>query len=113
MDPSKSLGPDELHPRVLKELAIELGLVFAHVFQQFIDMGEIPKEWSLAVGLVRPVMEYGSSVWVLLQGELENVQKRTVRFVLGNYSYETGSMTGILDQVKWESLKKGGEIVDS
>ena len=45
---SKALGPDELHPRVLKELATELGLVFAYLFQQSIDTGEIPKEWSLA-----------------------------------------------------------------
>ena len=48
MNPSKALGPDELHPRVLKELASELGPVFAHLFQQSIDSGEIPKEWSLA-----------------------------------------------------------------
>ena len=47
MNPSKALGPDELHPRVLKELATELGPVFAHLFQQSIDTGEIPKEWSL------------------------------------------------------------------
>ena len=47
-NPSKALGPDELHPRVLKELATELGPVFAHLFQQSIDTGEIPKEWSLA-----------------------------------------------------------------
>ena len=33
LDPSKALGPDELHPRVLKELANELGLVFLHLFQ--------------------------------------------------------------------------------
>ena len=46
--PSKALGPDELHPRVLKELATELGPVFAHLFQQSIDTGEIPKKWSLA-----------------------------------------------------------------
>ena len=45
---SKAFGPDELHPRVLKELATELGPVFAHLFQQSIDTGEIPKEWSLA-----------------------------------------------------------------
>ena len=61
-------------------------------------------------GLVRPVLEYGSSVWdpssILLQEELENVQKRAARFVTGNYLYETGSMTGILEQLKWESLKK-------
>ena len=61
-------------------------------------------------GLVRPVLDYGSSVWdspgVVLQEELESVQKRAARFVTGNCSYETGSMTGILGQLKWESLKK-------
>ena len=44
-------------------------------------------------GLVRPVLDYGSSVWgsqgVVLQGELESVQKRTSRFVKGYYNYET------------------------
>ena len=44
---SKALRPDELHPRVLKELATELGPVFAHLFQQSLDTGEIPKDWSL------------------------------------------------------------------
>ena len=41
LNPSKALGPDELHPRVLKELATELGPVFAHLFQQSIDTGDI------------------------------------------------------------------------
>ena len=45
-------------------------------------------------GLVRPILEYGSSVWdpqsILLQDELEKVQKRAARFVT----------------VKWEPLKK-------
>ena len=61
-------------------------------------------------GLVRPVLDYGGSVWdppgVVLQEELESVQKLAARFVTGNYNYETGSMTGILGQLKWESLKK-------
>ena len=61
-------------------------------------------------GLVRPVLDYGSSVWdppgVVLQEELESVQQRAAIFVTGNYNYETGSMTGILGQLKWESLKK-------
>ena len=43
---------------------------------------------------------------VVLQDELESVQKRTASFVTGNYNYETGSMTGILGQLKWESLRK-------
>ena len=58
--------------------------------------------------LVCPVLDYGSSAWdppppppgVVLQEELESVQKRAARFVTGNYDYETGSMTGILGQLK-------------
>ena len=49
LNPSKALGPDELHPRSLKELVVELSPVFAHLFQQSLDIkGEIPKGWSLA-----------------------------------------------------------------
>ena len=59
---------------------------------------------------MRPVLDYGSSVWVptgaVLQEELESVQNRAARFVTGNDNYETGSMTGILGQLKWESFKK-------
>ena len=59
---------------------------------------------------MRPVLDYGSSICdppgVLLQEELESVHKRAARFVTGNYSYVTGSMTGILGQLKWESFKK-------
>ena len=47
----KGLNPpkaDELHPRILKELANELGLVFVHLFQQSLDTSEIPNEWRLA-----------------------------------------------------------------
>ena len=61
-------------------------------------------------GLMRPVLEYGSSVWDPhthgLQEELEKVQNRAARFVTENYVFETGSITGILGQLKWESLKK-------
>ena len=51
-----------------------------------------------------------SNLLTLVQGhskeELESAQKRAARFVTGNYKYETGSMTGILGQLKWETLKK-------
>ena len=278
LNPSKALGPDEFHPNVLKELAIELGPVFAHLFQKSLDTREIPKEWSLAnicplykkgdrafacnyrpvsltfvpykllehivcsnimahldkykllsdrqhafrnrhscetqlttvindwakryrsigmlgkeigyeistcqmqydannketdqndpcliysggngprkkylgvtitndlrwnthvsnictkanrilgflrrnlyscpqevkeaayKGLVRQDLRYSGSVWdpsgVGLQNELKKVQNRAARFVTGNYNFETGSMTGILEHLKWESLKK-------
>ena len=61
-------------------------------------------------GMVRPILESGSSVrdphTDKLQEELEKVQNRAARFVTRNYVYETGCMTGILGQLKWESLKK-------
>ena len=61
-------------------------------------------------GLMRPVLEYGSSVWDPhthgLQEELENVQNRAARFAIGNYVFETGRMTGILEQLKWEIKEK-------
>ena len=58
---------------------------------------------------MRPVLEYGSSVWDPtkgLQEELEKVQNRAARFLTRNYTFEGGSMTGIHEQLKWESLKK-------
>ena len=61
-------------------------------------------------GLARPILEYGSSVWVPhyegLIDDLEKVQKRAARFLTRNYTYEKGSMTDILKKLKWESLQK-------
>ena len=56
----------------------------------------------------RAARKYGSSVWDpdKLQEELGKVKNRSARFVTRNYVYETGSMTDILGQLKWESLKK-------
>ena len=60
--------------------------------------------------MVRPILKYGSTVWDphsnVLDDEFENVQKRTARFITRNYSYETGSMTAILEELKWETLQK-------
>ena len=60
--------------------------------------------------MVRPILEYGSTVWDPqcngLNDELENVEKRAARCVTRNYSYETGSMTGNIEELKWETLQK-------
>ena len=42
----------------------------------------------------------------VLQDELKKVQIRAARFVTRNYTREQGRMTGILEKLKWESLKK-------
>ena len=50
--------------------------------------------------MVRPILEYGSSVWdpnyECLIDVLENKLKRAARFVTRNYTYEKGSVTDIL-----------------
>ena len=45
---SKAMGPDGIHPRVLKELAPNISEVMAHFFQQSINRGTIPDEWKNA-----------------------------------------------------------------
>ena len=48
---------------------------------------------------MRLVLEYSGSEWA------RKVQNLAARFVTGNYNFETGSMTGIFEHLKWESLK--------
>ena len=65
----------------------------------------LTKDWYVQSWSI--VVQFGTPQSILLQDELEKIQKRAARFVTGNYvDYETGSMTGILKQLKWESLKK-------
>jgi len=44
----KSMGPDGMHPRVLKELPnVVAGPLFL-IFQRFWESGEVPVDWALA-----------------------------------------------------------------
>ena len=47
LNPSKTLGPDELHPRVLKELATELGPVFPIFFNNRLTKVKSPRNGLL------------------------------------------------------------------
>ena len=49
---------------------------------------------------------------MVLQQEIEKVQNRSARFVISNYCFETGNMTGTLEKLNWESLKKRRREVD-
>ena len=47
LNPSKAMGPGELHTQVLKELSNELSSVFSsHVFQQSAEKGTLPSVWK-------------------------------------------------------------------
>ena len=48
LDPSKSKGPDNIHPRVLKELHAQLAKPFKALFQKSMHSGQIPAEWQMA-----------------------------------------------------------------
>ncbi|KFV67126.1 hypothetical protein N307_07277, partial [Dryobates pubescens] len=48
LDPHKSMGPDGIHPRVLRELADELAKLLSIIFQQSWLTGEVPEDWKLA-----------------------------------------------------------------
>ena len=60
--------------------------------------------------LIRPILEYASSVWdphhEALKLELERVQKRAARFITNNFNYNPGSMSSIINTLKWKSLSE-------
>ena len=51
--------------------------------------------------LVRPMLDYGCSIWDLHQ--LENVPRRAAKFVLGWYG-KTDSVSEIIGELGWEIL---------
>ncbi|GAB0205527.1 mitochondrial enolase superfamily member 1 [Grus japonensis] len=48
LDAYKSMGPDGIHPRVLRELADVIARPLSIIFQQSWESGEIPVDWKLA-----------------------------------------------------------------
>jgi len=48
LDPNKSLGPDNIPPRVLKEVSSEIAPILISIFNQSISCGTIPDDWRLA-----------------------------------------------------------------
>ncbi|KAF1436052.1 hypothetical protein FQV21_0006881, partial [Spheniscus demersus] len=57
LDAHKSMGPDGIHPRVLRELAEELTKPLSIIYQQSWLTGEVPDDWRLAN--VTPIYKKG------------------------------------------------------
>ncbi|KXJ07198.1 putative RNA-directed DNA polymerase from transposon BS [Exaiptasia diaphana] len=49
LNPSKSPGPDELSPRVLREFSTEISPMLTFIFQQSYDSGTLPDDWRIAM----------------------------------------------------------------
>jgi hypothetical protein len=70
-----------------------------------------PVKSAAYASMVRPTMEYASSVWDPTNrkkiGNLEKVQKREARFVFNNYTDRTpGCVTKMVESLKWEKLEE-------
>ena len=48
LDPNKASGPDNISCRILEELALELAPALTAIFNQSIDSGSLPTEWTEA-----------------------------------------------------------------
>ncbi|KFW66388.1 hypothetical protein AS28_06403, partial [Pygoscelis adeliae] len=57
LDAHKSMGPDGIHSRALRELAEELAKPLSIIYQQSWLMGEVPDDWRLAN--VTPIYKKG------------------------------------------------------
>ena len=59
LQPHKATGPDCLPPRILKDLANELGPILKIIFQQIYDTADTPQDWRDAN--VAPIYKKGNS----------------------------------------------------
>ena len=57
LDCHKSMGPDGLHPRVLRELAGVIDKPLSAIYQRSWLSGEVPEDWRLAN--VTPIYKKG------------------------------------------------------
>ena len=92
------ISSSDLHIRLT-----ELKLKLIHLSSLFVKPSARGK---LAVTVSADLRRHSDPHTKCLQEELEKVQNRAARFVTRNYTFEEGSMTGILEQLRWESLKK-------
>ena len=57
LNPHKAMGPDGLHPRILKQLASTIAPTLQIIFQKSISTGRVPSDWKQAN--ISPIFKKG------------------------------------------------------
>ncbi|XP_072018059.1 uncharacterized protein [Amphiura filiformis] len=120
LQPNKAVGPDGVSGRILQMAAQELAPGLTLVFNKSLSTGNLPQDWLTAnitpiykkrskafQTLVRPHLEYCSTVWnphtKELIDKIETIQRRGARFVFSDYR-RTSSVTTMLEKLDWKPL---------
>lgn len=48
LNKNKAVGPDNIHPWVLSEIASDFAPMLSHLYQQSLTSGRIPADWKMA-----------------------------------------------------------------
>ena len=57
LNPNKATGPDEIPPKILKELAPEVAPILTLIFKSSLNTGQLPQDWKTAN--VSPIFKKG------------------------------------------------------
>nr|CAH8845910.1 unnamed protein product [Trichobilharzia regenti] len=102
LDAGKSMGPDSLHPRLLKELSAHIAGPLTTIFKLSLQNGVLPRDWKDAI--VTPIHKGGSrqspsnyrpiSLTSTLIKTLERIIKKSIMAYLENSSLLSGAQHG-------------------
>ena len=110
----KSVGPDSVHPRLLKELSNHLCKPLAMLFNNSLAVGELPKEWKQgrisaifkkgnqkSVGNYRPVSLTSITCKYMEQCVKDHIVNHMIRnklFSMHQFGFIKGRSTVLMDQ---------------
>ena len=57
LNPHKAMGPDGLHPKILKQLALTFAPILQIIFQKSLNTGKVQSDWNQAS--VSPIFNTG------------------------------------------------------